>query len=65
MISIAVRDLAERLRHFGHHVSDAQLVGFLQRWRQQGVCELDSDGWRLTSEGARRFAILREVEPSA
>ena len=63
MTSIAACDLAKCLRHNGHHVSDAQLAGFLQCWRRQGVCELGEDGWRLTEAGARRFAILREVGP--
>jgi hypothetical protein len=55
--TLAVGELAARLRRYRIHVSQTTLEGFLRAWQRQGIAEQVEPGrWRLTPEGGRRFA---------
>ena len=57
--TLAVGELAARLRRYRIHVSQTTLEGFLRAWQRQGIAEQDETGrWRLTPDGAERFAGL-------
>jgi hypothetical protein len=56
-VGLAVAELAARLRRQRIRVEQATLEGFLRDWQRQGIAEQVEPGrWRLTPEGARRFA---------
>ncbi|HEY5479243.1 MAG TPA: hypothetical protein VIJ84_06495 [Gaiellaceae bacterium] len=55
--TLAVAELAARLRRRGIRVERATLANWLLDWQRRGIAEQVEPGrWRLTPEGARRFA---------
>ncbi len=62
--SLAVAELAERLRRQGVRVEQATLVHWLLDWQRRGIAEQVEPGrWRLTPSGVRRFGSFSMVEP--